>query len=55
MLFDGDNNNKEYVKKAIEKAVNEGVITYKRMYADWTSTQMQGVKDVLLEYSITPV
>ena len=55
VLFDGDNNNKECVKKAIEKTLNEGVITYKRMYADWTNTQMQGMKDVLLEYSITPM
>ena len=55
VLIDGDQNNIAYVKKAIEKTVKEGVITYKRMYADWTSSRMQNIKSVLLEEAIQPM
>ena len=55
VLIDGDQNNIDYVKKAIEKTVKEGVITYNRMYADWTSPNMQKIKSVLLEDAIQPM
>ena len=32
-----------------------GVITYKRIYGDWTSTQTSKWKNELLENSITPI
>lgn len=55
VLFDADNNNKEYVKFAMDEMSNEGIVTYKRMYGDWTSQNLQQLKELILEYSITPM
>lgn len=55
VLFDGDNNSKDYIKTVIDEITNEGVITYKRMYGDWTCSNLKSMKDVVLEYSITPM
>ncbi len=55
VLFDGDNNSKSYIKTVIDEITNEGVITIKRMYGDWTGTNLRSMKDIVLEYSITPM
>ncbi len=55
ILIDADNNSIEYIKTVIDEITNEGVITYKRMYGDWTSPNLQSYKDALLEFSITPM
>jgi len=55
VLIDGDNNSKDYIKTVIDEITNEGVITYKRIYGDWTSPNLNGMKEIILEYSITPM
>lgn len=56
ILIDGDNTSSKYIKTIIDEVTKEGVITYKRIYGDWASPAMNSVwKDILLEYSITPV
>ena len=55
LLIDGENVSAKYIKGILEELTNEGVITYKRIYGDWTSANMQGWKDVLLENSVTPI
>ena len=55
LLIDGENVSAKYIKGILEELSNEGVITYKRIYGDWTSANMQGWKDVLLENSVTPI
>lgn len=55
VLFDADNNSKDYIKTVIDEVTNEGVITYKRMYGDWTASNLKSMKDIVLEYSITPM
>ena len=55
LLIDGENVSAKYIKGILEELSNEGVITDKRIYGDWTSANMQGWKDVLLENSVTPI
>ncbi len=55
LLIDGENVSAKYIKGILEELSNEGVITYNRIYGDWTSANMQGWKDVLLENSVTPI
>ncbi len=55
LLIDADNVASSSIKKIIETASDLGVVTYKRIYADWTKPNSRSWKDVLLEYSLTPI
>ena len=54
VLIDADNVSPAYIKVIIDEATARGIVTYKRIYADWTRNEMQGWKSVLLEYSLRP-
>ena len=55
VLIDSDNVSDKYIKIIFDELSTEGVATYKRIYGNWTSVSMSSWKDVLLEYSITPI
>lgn len=55
VLIDGDNTSPEYVNIIMAEANKAGVITYKRIYGDWTTNRLNSWKDILLEYSISPI
>ena len=55
LLIDGDNIGSQYIKTIIDEITNHGIITYKRIYGDWTKPQLDGWKKILLDYSITPM
>ncbi len=55
ILIDADNISEKYVSVIIEEATKEGIITYKRIYGDWTKPNLNSWKSVLLEYSINPM
>ena len=55
LLIDADNVSSKYIKVIIDELTNFGTITYKRIYGDWTKPTTEPWKDVLLEYSITPM
>ncbi len=56
VLIDADNVSDSYIKYIFEELSNYPyTVTYKRIYGDWTSGRLGGWKNVLLEYSITPV
>lgn len=55
VLIDADNVSPAYIKVIIDEATDKGIITFKRIYGDWTKNEMQGWKSVLLEYSLTPM
>ncbi len=55
ILIDGDNFSSEYVKTILDEISKKGVATYKRIYGDWTKPHLKKWKDILLEYSITPM
>lgn len=55
VLIDADNVSEKYVKFIINEISNYGTPTYKRIYGDWTKPQLSSWKNVLLNYSITPI
>lgn len=55
VLIDADNVSARYIKYILDELSNEGIVTYKRIYGDWTRAEMGLWKSVLLEYSITPI
>ena len=55
LLIDADNISAKYIKQILTELSKYGVITYKRIYGDWTSTQHSSWKDELLKNSITPI
>lgn len=39
VLIDSDNISSKYISDILDEMTKYGVITYKRIYGDWTSTQ----------------
>lgn len=55
VLIDADNVSEKYVRVVFDEVLNHGTATYKRIYGDWTKPQFAKWKDVLLNYSISPI
>ena len=55
VLIDADNIPSERVKEMMKEIAKYGTPTYKRIYGNWTSPQLAGWKNVLLEHAITPI
>ena len=55
VLIDAENISDKYIKIIMDEIANFGIVTYKRIYGDWTNTQLNSWKTVLLENSIVPI
>ncbi len=55
VLIDADNISSRYISCILDEMTKYGVITYKRIYGDWTSAQTTKWKNQLLENSILPI
>lgn len=55
VLIDADNVSSKYIKFIFDEIANHGIPTYKRIYGDWTRPNLGAWKEVLLEYSISPI
>ncbi|MCR5544761.1 MAG: NYN domain-containing protein [Eubacterium sp.] len=55
VLIDSDNISSKYISNILDEMTKYGVVTYKRIYGDWTSTQANKWKKELMENSITPI
>jgi len=55
VLIDADNVSDKYIKAILDEISNEGTITYKRIYGDWTRPGLSSWKNILLNHSITPM
>ena len=55
VLIDADNVSEKYIKYIFDEISNHGTPTYKRIYGDWTKPQLASWKNVLLDYSISPI
>jgi Fe-S-cluster formation regulator IscX/YfhJ len=55
VLIDADNVSDKYIRFIIDEISNHGTPTYKRIYGDWTKPQLSSWKNVLLNYSISPI
>lgn len=55
LLIDSDNISADYIKIILNELSNYGTVTYKRIYGDWTKSNSNKWKDILLANSINPV
>lgn len=44
VVIDGDNNSIKYIDTVMDEIKKEGVITYNRIYGDWTSPKLDAWK-----------
>jgi uncharacterized LabA/DUF88 family protein len=55
MLIDGDNAQPSLIDKILAETTKYGLITIRRIYGDWTASNMGGWKDVLQSHAIQPI
>ena len=55
VLIDGDNAQPKLIKEILEEVSKYGKATIRRIYGDWTMPQMKGWKDIINQYSISPI
>lgn len=55
VLIDADNTQASIVDGLLAEIAKFGVASVKRIYGDWTSTNLRSWKDKLLEYAIQPI
>ena len=55
VLIDSDNISAKYIHYILDEMTKYGVVTYRRIYGDWTSPQTTRWKQQLLENSISPI
>lgn len=55
VLIDADNTQPSIVEGLFAEIVKYGTANVKRIYGDWTGTQLKGWKETLLTYSIQPI
>ena len=55
VLIDADNVSEKYIKYIMDEISNHGTPTYKRIYGDFTKPNLASWKNVLLNYSISPI
>ena len=54
MLIDGDNAQPSLIEYVLAETAKYGIVTTRRIYGDWTSTNMSGWKDSLHSYAVQP-
>lgn len=55
VLIDADNVAAKYTKNILDEVSNYGIVTYKRVYGDWTKANLLSWKGKALENAITPI
>ena len=40
ILIDADNVSDKYIKIILDETANNGIVTYKRIYGDWTTSRL---------------
>ncbi len=55
VLIDGDNTQASLLTQVLAEVNKVGLITIKRIYGDWTTTNMNSWKESLHKYAIQPI
>jgi len=55
VLIDADNTQPSIIDGLLNEVAKYGIASVKRIYGDWTSTNLRSWKDRLLEYAIQPI
>ena len=55
ILIDADNSQPKIIEGLLGEIASHGVASVRRIYGDWTTSQLSGWKSALLEYGIQPI
>ena len=55
VLIDADNTQPAIIEGLLDEVAKYGIASVKRIYGDWTSSNLRSWKDKLLEYAIQPI
>lgn len=55
VLIDGDNAQAKLIKETLEEVSKYGKVTIRRVYGDWTIPQMNSWKEILNQFSLSPI
>jgi uncharacterized LabA/DUF88 family protein len=55
VLIDGDNAQPSLIREILAEAGKYGALTIRRIYGDWTTSNMQGWKDTLNAAAVQPI
>jgi hypothetical protein len=55
MLIDGDNAQPSLISNMLAETSKYGLVIIRRIYGDWTTSNMNGWKDTLQSYAIQPI
>ncbi|MEG2116291.1 MAG: NYN domain-containing protein [Clostridia bacterium] len=55
LLIDAENISGRYVGTIFDELSKYGVVTYKRIYGDWTSPNMSTWKQIIREFALSPI
>ncbi len=55
ILIDAENISPKYISLIIDEANKHGKLNYRRIYGDWTGTQLKKWKDSCLKHALRPV
>ena len=55
MLIDGDNAQPRLIENILAETGKYGLVTIRRIYGDWTTSNMKGWKDKLNDNAIQPI
>ena len=55
LLIDAENISPKYITTIIDETNKVGKLNYRRVYGDWTTTQLTSWKDAMSSYGLTPV
>lgn len=55
VLIDGDNAQAKLIKEIIAEVSKYGKVTIRRIYGDWTTQHMNSWKEIINQYSISPM
>lgn len=55
VLIDSENISAKYISCILDEMTKYGVVTYRRIYGDWTNNQASSWRNELIEHSLTPI
>lgn len=55
VLIDAENIASKYISIILKELASEGIVTYKRVYGDWTKSELSPWKEVMVAHSVLPI
>lgn len=55
VLIDADNTSFQYFEKVFDLITDEGIVTHRKIYGDWTGDKLKTYKEHILNYSLNAI